>query len=782
MYNPAADIQNKPSAFTGQSHFYPGDKLDFVREDGSIRSIQWRALANVPPDTPSINNGEDVYSFFVLNNFPSDGPDSSSPDPGSSTDSASPSTTFASPDDLLTTTATSTTGSLYGGQSSDTPTDTPLTVTDTSPAVTDTSIPSSSDTLASWATVPAYPSDPDIVQDSLGYGGFITGYFLRDSSIAVLSIPSFEMTGSALSSFSETVGSFLKSSKDAGMKKVVIDLQQNYGGEILLATDTFKQFFPSNEPFGGSRLRATHYSDALGNTFTQHQSQNLSPADADALIDIPWAVLDYVDAGTKENFTSWSDFLGHHADRGDLFSKIQQYNLSSSLFDEVATGGYLLDGISPAGIVVYGYGNRSTSTPTPFAAEDVVLLTDSVCHSACAAFVEMMHHEAGVRTIVVGGRPNIGAMQAVAGTRGALAYSSDDIDNDIYQATTFNSSVAKDLPLSHVAESLQFWLTHAGINLRDQIRKGETENFPQQFAYEAADCRIYWTYSTFNNFRNLWQYAADATWTNPDLCVKYSRNYHSSVGTDTVGPNASQKSLWSSVGSALPKNAGGTMGSSHRNAAKDNGIASDDSNPLLPMIGQNCDRRTNCGRSGICAENSACRNGQMQVTRPMCKQQCTRNKPCGVDPQFGATFCNIFDLQCSLRKDGTPVCGQQTQSKTGAQRRESVLGSGGQSDTTLHSSQGQSPYAYAGFCQPRLRQADPKCLNALKMKTAPAPPKSSMAALASKYQISAVVEEMPVRPQDQLTAATTSVLYSGLGAAINEQYGAVGVTVGATGL
>ena len=138
--------------------------------------------------------------------------------------------------------------------------------------------------------------------------------------------------------------------------------------------------------------------------------------------------------------------------------------------------------------------------------------------------MELIHHKAGVRTVVFGGRPSIGAMQAVAGTRGALAYSSDQLDNDIYQATTFNSSVANDLPSSHVTESLQFWVTHAGINLRDQTRKGNTENFPQQFAYEAADCRIYWTYSASNNCRNLWQNAADAMWTNLDLCVKYSRN------------------------------------------------------------------------------------------------------------------------------------------------------------------------------------------------------------------------------------------------------------------
>ncbi len=531
MYNPAADIQNKPSVFTGQSRFYPGDKLEFVLEDGTERSSRWLSLATVPFDTPTINNGEDLYSFFVLNDLPSSSQDSSS-----SSDTPSLLSTSTSSDDTPTATNTALPSSSSGSQSVDTPT--------------------------SWAGVPAYPSNPEIVQRSLGYGGFLTGYFLNDSSIAVLSNPSFEMTGSALSSFSGTIGRFLQRSKRAGLKKVVIDLQQNYGGEVLLAVDTFKQFFPSEEPFGGSHLRASHYSDVLGNTFTQHQRKDtLSQADIDA------------DASTNQNFTSWPNFLDPHADHGDFFSKVQQYNLSSSLFDEVATGGYLDDGTSPAGIVIYGYGNRSATTPAPFATEDIVILTDSVCHYACAAFVEMMHHEAGVRTVVVGGRPNVGPMQAVAGTRGALAYSTDQLDNDMYVATTFNSSVTDELPQSHVTEDLRFWITSAGINIRDQIREGETELIPQQFAYEAADCRIYWTYSTFNNFRNLWQHAADATWTKPDFCVKDSRNFHSTDATDTVGPSASQKFLWSSAKSGQRQNTGASSGASHGNA-KGNGIAS----------------------------------------------------------------------------------------------------------------------------------------------------------------------------------------------------------------
>jgi mannose/fructose-specific phosphotransferase system component IIA len=61
---------------------------------------------------------------------------------------------------------------------------------------------------------------------------------------------------------------------------------------------------------------------------------------------------------------------------------------------------------------VYGYGTRVASVAQPYAAEDIIILSDSICASACAMFMEMMHHEAGVRTVVAGGLPQNGPMQA----------------------------------------------------------------------------------------------------------------------------------------------------------------------------------------------------------------------------------------------------------------------------------------------------------------------------------------------------------------------------------
>jgi hypothetical protein len=81
--------------------------------------------------------------------------------------------------------------------------------------------------------------------------------------------------------------------------------------------------------------------------------------------------------------------------------------LSDALFDTLATEAI------HQGFMVYGYGSRPANTSQPWAAEDIVLFTDGICSSTCSLFVEMMHHEAGVKTVVAGGRPRYGPMQTI---------------------------------------------------------------------------------------------------------------------------------------------------------------------------------------------------------------------------------------------------------------------------------------------------------------------------------------------------------------------------------
>ena len=140
----------------------------------------------------------------------------------------------------------------------------------------------------------------------------------------------------------------------------------------------------------------------------------------------------------------------------------------------------------------------------------------------------MMSHQAGVRTVVAGGRPVTGAMQAASGTRGAQMYDTSQLDDDIQRAIGINSSTSNFLPNRTEA----FLVEYASFNIRDQIRMNEST--PLQFLYEAADCRIFYIPSTFSNYTNLWTYAANATWWTPQLCVEGSTGSASNTNTTAI--------------------------------------------------------------------------------------------------------------------------------------------------------------------------------------------------------------------------------------------------------
>lgn len=504
MSSGAGDVQGILSAFEGSTLFYPGENITFTFENGStLDSTPWVAQFSdsIIDSPPILSSGQDLYEYFVLGNDPPSDIAAAS----STTQGAAATTSSAAAATTNTAAATS--------------------ATDASAA-----------TPSSWDEVP-FPINPVVSQPNLGVlnGGVITGYFLNDGVTAVLSIPSFDVTSEAVLSFSTTIGQFLNQSKAAGLTRFIVDVQRNVGGSELLATDAFKQFFPSIDPFSGNRLRAHPMADALGNTLTTYFStaQDIDPDFYDELAADVWVAPVYLDAATGQNFTDWPEFFGPHAENGDLFTTTQRNNLSSIIFDENATGD---DENLSNGIVVYGFGNRSVTSPQPYAAEQIVILTDAYCSSACSIFVELMHHQAGVRTVVAGGRPDLTPMQAVGGSRGAQAYSSEALDSDIDVAEFLNTSVANVLPNRDAGN----YVNYAGFNLKDQIRQGE--DFPLQFAFEPATCRIFYTVHTVYNYMNLWNYVIDAIWRNPSLCIAGSANGTSTADpTNTTGPATNDK-------------------------------------------------------------------------------------------------------------------------------------------------------------------------------------------------------------------------------------------------
>lgn len=226
-----------------------------------------------------------------------------------------------------------------------------------------------------------------------------------------------------------------------------------------------------------------------------------------------------------------------------------------------------------SGFLISGWGGNPDAAPTYFAAKDILLLQDGYCASTCAIFSESMKTDVGVKSVVVGGLPSTGPMQGVAGTKGSnILAVGDTIPNDdllfasieetiilnytyLFDNTSFPDALTllEDPPLKLNTAKVTF-------NFKNQVRQNDPVT-PLQFVYEAADCRIFYTFENLKSYEVLWQNAADSLWGNGSLCVKGSTGQPSSkpnVTTLTGGPNGTANRTGTQP-TYVPSSAGATL-------------------------------------------------------------------------------------------------------------------------------------------------------------------------------------------------------------------------------
>lgn len=129
--------------------------------------------------------------------------------------------------------------------------------------------------------------------------------------------------------------------------------------------------------------------------------------------------------------------------------------------------------------------------------------------------------EQGVRSIVFGGRPRYGPMQAVGGVKGGQSAGVRPISHLVttgygFAIRALNTSTPL-LTEDQMAEYRQvtpipveeFPLQmHGGVvNLRNQYREGD-DITPLQFIYKAADCRLFYRVDNYLNQTTVWVNAA----------------------------------------------------------------------------------------------------------------------------------------------------------------------------------------------------------------------------------------------------------------------------------
>ena len=387
------------------------------------------------------------------------------------------------------------------------------------------------------ATPIGYPS-PIAIMSDLAVGG----YFLDEgdlNNVAVLSIPSFDplpSTPSLLAEFSDTVTSVIRNATSAGKDKLIIDLRGNAGGTTELAYDTFRQLFPTIEPYGGFRLRSIEALNQIGQAASQIFANTTLPETLSPELQGVWGeVFNYKEDYNASNqpFDSWSSVFGPNEIYGDNFTALIRRNNSSPYID------------AQGQLTIYGYGSRSNVNLTqPFEAKNIVLLQDGLCASTCAIFTEFMKTQGNVQSIVLGGRPQNGPMQGIGRTKGA-EYSSWSVIHGYAVAVFGFANVEQrkalaNTPLGALYNATQFAVrtlsANTGVNARNNYRQGDTTQTPLQFVYEAADCRLWYTPAMIFNVTATWAAVARAQWgvNGTSMCVQNSTKGEGSLSSGNI--------------------------------------------------------------------------------------------------------------------------------------------------------------------------------------------------------------------------------------------------------
>ncbi|KAK5747455.1 hypothetical protein LTR17_000096 [Elasticomyces elasticus] len=348
----------------------------------------------------------------------------------------------------------------------------------------------------------------------------LAGYFPSNQpDVVVLVCSSFMSDDEDVVEYENVFRSILATAASAGKTKLIIDLRGNGGGSAAALLDMFKQLFPSQEPYWATNMASFGLMNAIG-TVAERQGA-LDQTEARRCEAPPIDQYDIRNDRTVQmtNFSSWEDFVGPVQRHGGNFTNLKRWDLNAVPFD------------AP----VYGYANDVEPQPQTFGLDAIVMLTDAMCSSACGSLVELLRTQVGVHVITVGGRRQVGPMQAVGGTKGGIIIEIDDLvaaaEGAAKCASPEEAAIFERYDLAAFSGLATRGFVSVGIE--NFIRKGDESATPLQFIYEAADCRFFYTPDMLSDQSLVWKHTYDLRWNN-GTCVQGSTGHQSSLsGADS---------------------------------------------------------------------------------------------------------------------------------------------------------------------------------------------------------------------------------------------------------
>lgn len=266
------------------------------------------------------------------------------------------------------------------------------------------------------------------------------------------------------------------------------------------------KLFPSLVPFQTQNFRASPGFDELGSVLSSRINASTSDRQRDIFDNSHY----HSPNGSR---MTWTEIFGPHYYLHDKFSTVFSFTAAES--DDLSTNG---------------------SRQQPFDSQDMLILSNGICDSACASFVHLLKWQGKVKSLVIGGRPVPGPMQTVGGTRGDLVAKLPGILQAAFTATklggsSFQASL-KDSPLRTLLDFgcyLMERIPLAAVNLLNSIDQDDPKMTPEQFTFQAADCRIFWTKEMLLSVTGYWKVAADVWKGGLTHCVAGSSGHPSSL-------------------------------------------------------------------------------------------------------------------------------------------------------------------------------------------------------------------------------------------------------------
>jgi hypothetical protein len=314
---------------------------------------------------------------------------------------------------------------------------------------------------------------------------------LGDKETIVLNIRSFDEQALEPTAFVQAMVSFVKeqvaSWKKSGYKRLIIDVSGNRGGKAILPFEILKQLFPKDEEFLNLNM---HWSP------------------------ITWAYMHSINNGSEyemyrdtnmKDFKDMADFLGPVQKDGGYYSKIWKQD-------------YVQFGKDNYDITVTSSGEQ------PFAPENIVVISNSLCASACHSLVESLRAQ-NVRAFAYGGRAvKSSPMQPVGGTKGGKVLTYDAVQASL-------KTVANDKTVIAAAGEPDTWLLkplpvrtkEAKVNTENKFRDGN--NLPLQFVYTPACNRFFMNEPMLTDITEVWKKTRAVAWDGDGKatkCVNYT--------------------------------------------------------------------------------------------------------------------------------------------------------------------------------------------------------------------------------------------------------------------